>query len=92
MNRQQFIARCHIIHKRNLHWRFGQTVMNVAINNLTQKAMPLVATDVDCFYDNDRIPAFLDALFPPEHDQAANAVDHTSVCVRVDCPVCGGPE
>ena len=42
--------------------RFGQCVFNIAADFYPVRAMALAGTDLDPFYNDSRVAAFLDAL------------------------------
>lgn len=44
-------------------WRMGQAVWNQAIETWPLLVEPLRGTMVDPFFDNDRVPMFIDALY-----------------------------
>ena len=47
---------------RPLEWRLGQAYFNYAYELYPEETEKLRSTKVDCFYVDERIPAFLDAL------------------------------
>ena len=43
-------------------WRLGQAYFNYAYEHFPKEADKLRGTDLDCFYDDKKIPVFLNAL------------------------------
>lgn len=70
MTRQEFLRI--VMDAQRLHpdWRMGQAVFNRAYAQpeLREKTDELRGGSIDPFYDDDRIDAFLDALFGDDDD------------------------
>ncbi len=52
-----------IVNKKNKEWRLGQTIFNVISDYCGSIADQFRGTNVDCFYDDNKIDDFISSIF-----------------------------
>jgi hypothetical protein len=56
------IAKKQIKLKQLPEWRYGQRIFNIAYDEFPEEANRLRSTSVDCFYQDNLVPEFLELI------------------------------